>query len=327
MAILQRLGLRRRSRFDPQTPLDAFLDSPLQTLISALYALLLTLRGRPYAPPTHNAIRVVCLSDTHDLLPADPVPEGDLLIHAGDLSTPGTAAALQAQIDFLAAQPHTHKVLVAGNHDAYFDPNARSLADRTFRATLDLKGVHYLQHEALTLTFAARGRRRLRLYGAPDIPRCGPADFAFQYDAAAPPWQGAVPADTDVLITHTPPFAHRDLRLGCPALLAELWRVRPRLHVFGHVHFGHGREAAHYDGAQAAYESLVARRGGPVRDLLPSGAWIDALKVAAYGLHAVVFKVLMLGPGGNTGGTWLVNAGLMKGNSGKLGNPPQVVVL
>ncbi|CRK37507.1 hypothetical protein BN1723_015204, partial [Verticillium longisporum] len=217
MAILQRLGLRRRSRFDPQTPLDAFLDSPLQTLISALYALLLTLRGRPYAPPTHNAIRVVCLADTHDLFPADPVPEGDLLIHAGDLSTPGTAAALQAQIDFLAAQPHTHKVL--------------------------------------------------------------------------------------------------------------LWRVRPRLHVFGHVHFGHGREAAHYDGAQAAYESLVARRGGPVRDLLPSGAWIDALKVAAYGLHAVVFKVLMLGPGGNTGGTWLVNAGLMKGNSGKLGNPPQVVVL
>ncbi|CRJ96337.1 hypothetical protein BN1708_002129 [Verticillium longisporum] len=138
---------------------------------------------------------------------------------------------------------------------------------------------------------------------------------------------GAVPADTDVLITHTPPFAHRDLRLGCPALLAELWRVRPRLHVFGHVHFGHGREAAHYDGAQAAYESLVARRGGPLRDLLPSGAWVDALKVAAYGLHAVVFKVLMLGPGGNTGGTWLVNAGLMKGNSGKLGNPPQVVVL
>ncbi|KAF3350474.1 hypothetical protein VdG2_01473 [Verticillium dahliae VDG2] len=213
MAILQRLGLRRRSRFDPQTPLDAFLDSPLQTLISALYALLLTLRGRPYAPPTHNAIRVVCLADTHDLFPADPVPEGDLLIHAGDLSTPGTAAALQAQIDFLAAQPHTHKVLVAGNHDAYFDPNARSLADRTFRTPLDLKG------------------------------------------------------------------------------------------------------------------SLVARRGGPLRDLLPSGAWVDALKVAAYGLHAVVFKVLMLGPGGNTGGTWLVNAGLMKGNSGKLGNPPQVVVL
>ncbi|KAM0325476.1 hypothetical protein ACHAQA_007463 [Verticillium albo-atrum] len=326
--MLQALRLRRRSKFDPPTLLDRFLASPLRALISALYTVLLALRGRPYTPPASHPLRVVCISDTHDLLPADPLPAGDLLIHAGDLSTPGTAAALQAQIDFLAAQPHTHKVLVAGNHDAYFDPSARSLADRTFRAKLDLKGIHYLQHDALTLTFPSRGARRLHLYGAPDIPRCGPADFAFQYDPASPPWAGAVPADTDILITHTPPHAHLDLLLGCPALLPELWRVRPRLHVFGHVHFGHGREALHYDPAQAAYESLMARPGGgPLRDLLPSAAWLDAVKVVVYGVHAVVFKVLMLGPGGNTGGTWAVNAALTKGNSGRLGNPPQVVVL
>lgn len=326
MGLLRILRLRRRSQFDPRTLIDLILNSPFHAFISALYSFFLALRGRPFHTPASYPIRVVCLSDTHDQFPKE-VPDGDLLIHAGDLTNPGTAASIQKQLDWLASLPHAHKVVVAGNHDSYFDPKSRHLADATFKTKLNLKGIHYLEHDSVTLKFA--GGRDLKIYGAPDIPRCGGADFAFQYDSASPPWKGTVPADTDILVTHPPPRFHLDLgTLGCPALLAELWRVRPKLHVFGHVHWGHGRRAMHFDACQEAYEALMSRPSrGPIWDFFPNGGWIDAAKVIVYGAHSVIFKWLMLGPGGNTSGSLLVNAALMKGNSGKLGNPVQVVDL
>lgn len=55
-----------------------------------------------------------------------------------------------------------------------------------------------------------------------------------------------IPDDIDVLISHTPPLGHGDLccsgvRAGCVELLATVQkRVKPRYHVFGHVHEGYG---------------------------------------------------------------------------------------
>lgn len=123
---------------------------------------------------------------------------------------------------------------------------------------------------------------------------------------------------------------HLDLNLGCPALLDELWRVRPRLHVFGHVHWGAGRKTAYFDPAQRSLESLLARRtapgsvGGLLGDMLPGPHWVDAVKVILYDLLGVAWKWVMLGPGGGSGSV-LVNAALMHGNTGKLGNKVQVV--
>lgn len=57
----------------------------------------------------------------------------------------------------------------------------------------------------------------------------------------------AIPTGVDVLVTHTPPFGILDLptsgsvNLGCKHLLAELKRIQPRYHIFGHVHASHGR--------------------------------------------------------------------------------------
>jgi hypothetical protein len=72
-----------------------------------------------------------------------------------------------------------------------------------------------------------------------------------------------VPGRTDILITHGPPRAHLDpLNLGCTQLLNEVWRVRPSLHVYGHVHEGYGQEWLYYDGLQRAFERIVIARGG-----------------------------------------------------------------
>lgn len=120
---------------------------------------------------------------------------------------------------------------------------------------------------------------------------------------------------------------HRDLNLGCPGLLEEVWRVKPKLHVFGHVHWGHGREAVYFDEGQRAYESVMARTGnGFIYDLLPSRAWVDSVAVVWYGFISIVWKYAMLGPGSNNGGL-MVNAAVMYGNTGRVTNPVQVVDL
>jgi hypothetical protein len=165
---------RRTSIFDPPTLLDNLLSSPLRTIVTRLYRILLTLRGAPFKPPRNrHKIRFVCISDTHTNAP--PIPEGDILIHAGDLTNAGTIAEIQVQLDWLASQPHEHKIVIAGNHDSYFDPLSRKQEDRDSGKKLNFHGVHYLENEALELTVKGR---TLTFYGAPAIPQCGGSDFA-----------------------------------------------------------------------------------------------------------------------------------------------------
>lgn len=64
-----------------------------------------------------DSVTVACISETHNC----PLPPGDILPHAGDLSRFGTFAEIQAQISWLAAQPFLHKVVIAGNHDPLLD--------------------------------------------------------------------------------------------------------------------------------------------------------------------------------------------------------------
>jgi len=44
--------------------------------------------------------------------------------------------------------------------------------------------------------------------------------------------------------------------------LTALWRVRPKVHVFGHMHVGRGVELVRWDAAQKAYEEVCAGRAG-----------------------------------------------------------------
>jgi hypothetical protein len=184
MALLQALGLRRSISWDPPTLIDHLLSSPLLWLLSLLYRLSLLLRSRP--PPFLRRaggpvagsppIRVVCLSDTHSLHAKVSVPDGDLLIHAGDLTDSGTAADIQDALDWLAAQPHRHKIVVAGNHDSWFDARSRTAEDRKTGAQVDLRGLRYLQRSSVELEFD--GGRTLVVYGAPDVPSLGGSEHA-----------------------------------------------------------------------------------------------------------------------------------------------------
>lgn len=150
---------------------------------------------------------------------------------------------------------------------------------------------------------------------------------SFQYERQDTPWENKIPIETDVLITHTPPKYHLDINLGCAGLLKEIWRVKPRLHVFGHIHSGHGREPVFWDEGQAAYERLMDRkRGGMIADFWPSYAWLDAAYVVYYGFKGILWQRLMVGPKGGNGGL-MVNAALVYQSTTDLGNNPEVVEL
>lgn len=174
MGLLVWLGLRRRSEWEPPTLLDQIFSSPVCLFVSAFYRTVLFLRGRPFHPPRNRPpVRVVCISDTHDQTVS--VPPGDVLIHAGDMVDSGLAADIQRQLDWLKAQPHPVKIVVAGNHDSWFDPGSRAEKDIRSGAWLDMQGLIYLEGESTE--HVIRGRK-IHIFGAPDIPRCGPDSFA-----------------------------------------------------------------------------------------------------------------------------------------------------
>ncbi|KAL9013321.1 MAG: hypothetical protein Q9173_001977 [Seirophora scorigena] len=312
------------SPFEPPSPLFHLLSSPLRVVVEHIYFFFLLLRGSALqAPDPSSSIRLVCISDTHGKEAS--IPSGDVLIHAGDLANHGTAAEIQEQVDWIASLPHHHKIMIAGNHDGFFDPSSRQ--DSDIHNAIDYKGIHYLQHATVTLTFPGVRDRQLNFYGAPQIPACGGDDFAFQYPRQKDAWSGTIPCAIDILVTHTPPRHHLDLPqgMGCEFLLKEVWRVRPKVHVFGHVHAAYGKESVFWDEGQKAYERVCARKTSSLlRDSFDPPAWLDAAKVAFYGIQGVVWSQVW-GEAGT--GTLMVNASLTYRSTGKLANAPQIVDL
>lgn len=131
---------------------------------------------------TSTGIRIVCISDTHNATP--PVEEGDILLHAGDLSNGGTLRELQNQLDWIASLPHKHKVVIGGNHDMLLDPDFVAARGLRFKPggtadELDWHDIHYLCNESLELELP---QGRVRIFGSPNTPAPRGIKGAFQYD-------------------------------------------------------------------------------------------------------------------------------------------------
>ena len=87
-------------------------------------------------------MRIVCVSDTH-LQHNFKVPDGDLLIHAGDGTGRGSPSEVKRWFEWLASLPHPHKVVIAGNHDWMFQRDPAG-AQRLIAPYLE-RGITYLQ--------------------------------------------------------------------------------------------------------------------------------------------------------------------------------------
>ncbi|KAI9842911.1 MAG: hypothetical protein M1837_006743 [Sclerophora amabilis] len=227
--------------------LQRFFAAPYTTLAKSFYSY----RKPASRKRSHTPITVVCVSDTHNTQPS--MPDGDLVVHAGDLTQTGTVPELQATIDWLNSLPHKNKVAIAGNHDTGL------AADGEGWRRLNWGNVVYLQDSSVNLRFA--GGRNLCVYGSPWTPKHG--SWAFQYPRGKDIWTGKIPSEADVLITHGPPRFHLDVDgWGDDFLLKEVSRIQPALHVCGHIHGGFGKDQLVFDDFQSRFERICRGEGG-----------------------------------------------------------------
>lgn len=187
-------------------------------------------------------MRLVCISDTHGDHRKVQVPEGDVLIHAGDVTGHGTESDF---IDFLAwfdAHPHEYKLFIAGNHDLYLESNpieAKRHVDNTGSVWLNDSGIDI---------------EGVQFWGSPITLRFH--DWAFMRnpgDDIEQHWT-QIPQNTQVLITHGPPFGILDHvrrldgseeQTGCPQLFDTILNRSLKAHIFGHIHEEFGALSQH----------------------------------------------------------------------------------
>ncbi len=170
-------------------------------------------------------MRIVIISDTHGLHEDLGDLSGDLLIHCGDFED---AVEIDA---WFSRQPFDQIVAVGGNHDHGAAESSRENV-RVFYNAVYLEDA-ILQHQGLNL------------YGSPWIGDLEGAAFALDGDEIHSAWD-AIPDDTDVLITHVPPFgildqARNGENWGCRLLRDRVETLNLRWHCFGHVHASYGQ--------------------------------------------------------------------------------------
>lgn len=179
-------------------------------------------------------MRIVALSDTHGFHDRVQLPDGDILIHAGDFMNGGfDVGEARRFFEWFAAQPHQHKICIAGNHDRLLE-SMPALA-----STLVPDTVSYLEDSGIEIG-------GLKFWGSPVTPAF--MGWAFNRERGSDidrHWH-MIPQDTDVLITHGPPLGVLDTvlpgreHLGCLDLLRRVRDIRLKAHVFGHIHGGYG---------------------------------------------------------------------------------------
>jgi len=181
-------------------------------------------------------MKICIISDTHGEHKELIIPECDVLIHCGDITSLGKEHSVIYFLDwFKSLDQCKYKIFIAGNHDFYFE--------REYKKAIALipDNVIYLQDDEIMID-------GVKFHGTPvSLPF---HNWAFNRDSAKirKYWQ-SIPDDTDVLITHCPPLNIMDLspwgkvNIGSISLLDEVMnRIKPNVHCFGHLHDCYGIE-------------------------------------------------------------------------------------
>jgi Icc-related predicted phosphoesterase len=196
-------------------------------------------------------MKICCISDTHSqIIPDDQMPDDcQVLIHAGDLTNNGKIYWLQqtaAWFRHLVENKYEHLICVAGNHDFILDAFRKEKAEAALPNLFGSNRIHYLRDDSVTLRFPTE--RAVKFYGTPWV-KCGDWAFSEENHLNRRQYFNQIPSDTDVLISHGPPYSILDRciigshgvgSVGDLELLGAVERVRPALHVFGHIHDGYG---------------------------------------------------------------------------------------
>jgi len=199
-----------------------------------------------------------CISDLHGYYPK--LEGGDLLIVAGDMNRREEWNAYLDLQRWLNEQDYKEIIFIAGNHDTLIQ---------------DSDVIDDLLYEHIYLKDSCTEFQGLKIWGTPWTsrfeginPHC--CAFTGEDDSEISPKFDLIPTDVDILITHSPPFTVRDetvdgRQVGSPSLTAHiLSRLRPKLHVFGHIHEAYGIDTYQWTPTKFVNASHVNERYEPV---------------------------------------------------------------
>lgn len=148
---------------------------------------------------------------------------------------------------WLNDQDAGHIISVQGNHELWVEKNfleAKKIAEKACPA------VHFIEEGLIEI-------EGVKIWCSSWTPWF----HSWAYNAARGEqikrhWD-LIPEDTNVLVTHGPPYEILDevLRIdgsssgrfvGCEELLKRVKQIKPDIHIFGHIHCGYGEK--HIDG-------------------------------------------------------------------------------
>ncbi len=178
-------------------------------------------------------MKFIAISDTHGLHTKLQLPAGDVLLHAGDVCNRGTEKEALDFIHWFSAQDYQYKIFIAGNHDFYFEKTAFELINKIIP-----DNVIYLCDSGIQI-------EGINIWGSPVSP--------WFYNWAFNRYRGSdiykhwkkIPINTDILITHGPVFGKLDRTIhgepvGCNDLLQVVEKIKPKIHLCGHIHEAYG---------------------------------------------------------------------------------------
>lgn len=185
-------------------------------------------------------MKIWCISDTHAFHEELIVPQGiDMIIHSGDFSNPKSPALnLNEATNFLVwfdnIKEVKYKLFICGNHDTSFEANLIRKKDiKQFYPS-----ITYLFHETIEI-------EGIKIFGSPYTPEFNGWAFNVKRAKLFNYWE-QIEEGTDIVITHGPPMGVLDLcsrqdgsgyeQVGCRSLMKHIERVKPKYHIFGHVH-------------------------------------------------------------------------------------------
>ena len=192
-------------------------------------------------------MKIVCISDTHGQHAALQLPAGDMILHAGDLSGRGRDWEIRDFLNWFSNLPHKHKVFIGGNHDFLLEDHPEDFKE------MIPANVTYLEDSFTVI-------EGIKIWGSPITPWFFDWAFNRRRGPEIKKHWDKIPEDTDILITHGPPARIRDKTnkgdfAGCEDLMLRIQEVKPKVHLFGHIHEAYGQQTT--DGTQFVNASVL----------------------------------------------------------------------
>ena len=173
-------------------------------------------------------MKILHLSDTHGkhhLL--KNLPKANIIVHSGDVSEDGTESEVLDFLNWFCGLDYQFKIFVAGNHDFCLESGQiEGLSEN----------CHYLSNSGAEID-------GIEFWGVPYF-------LSNELNGDTEQLMSKIPKETNILITHRPPYGILDFddgnNFGCVDLLQTVPKIRPKYHLFGHIHAGYGIEKSQH---------------------------------------------------------------------------------